>query len=367
MRRTQIYDRYIRNIPTNIIIPVYCVIFAGVSQMKKYLFILYLLGMTLLLPSCSCAGGGDEAGADAASAFTNPIIKNLSADVPWCSFVDGMYYFIEQQGKNVLLRASADVTELDDADHMVIWTLPQSLGESTSGAVIYRLDGAWYVYLGVTRDINHRDIYVIENREANPFKGSFRLKSRLDTGNADCIAIHPNILEMHGCRYILWSGWDEPRKFEERQNLYIARLSDPWTVEGHRVKISEPEFEWERQCVGRDGSNVAYPIYVNESPCAIESPDHSRLLLFYSASFNTTPYRCIGMLSMDTSSDPMDPSSWVKCPEPVFRMSEQNSIYSVGCPCFVPSPDGKELFLWEMRRCMKYGWKIQRLVGMILI
>lgn len=313
--------------------------------MKKCLLILYLFGINLLLTSCAGVRNGGETVADAASFFTNPILTNLSADIPWCTFVDGMYYFIDQQGKDVMLRASSDVTALDDADHMVIWTLPQSLGESISGAVIYRLDDAWYVYLGVTRDINHRGIYVIENKEANPFKGSFRLKSRLDTGSEDCIAIHPNILETRGCRYVLWSGWDEPRKFEEKQNLYIARLSDPWTLDGHRVKISEPEFEWERQCVGRDGNNVAYPIYVNESPCAIESPDHSRQLLFYSASFNITPYRCIGMLSMDASADPMDPSSWVKCPEPVFRMSEQNGIYSVGCPCFVPSPDGEELYL----------------------
>lgn len=313
--------------------------------MKKSILISCLIGLNLLLSSCSCVRDRDAAGSDSASVFTNPILTNLSADVPWCSFVDGMYYFIEQQGKNVVLRASADVTALDDADHMVIWTLPQTLGESASGAVIYRLDNAWYVYVGVTRDINHRSIYVIENKEANPFKGSFRLKSRLDTGDTDCIAIHPNIMEMHGARYILWSGWDEPRKFEERQNLYIAKLSDPWTVDGPRMKISEPEFEWERQCVGKDGNNVAYPIYVNESPCAIESPDHSKLLLFYSASFNITPYRCIGMLSMDTSDDPMDPSSWVKCLEPVFRMSEASGIYSVGCPCFVPSPDGEELYL----------------------
>lgn len=311
--------------------------------MKKSILIPCLIAIILLLTSCGRSG--DASGADSAAVFTNPILKNLAADVPWCSFVDGVYYFIEPQGKDVVLRASTDVTALDAADRMVIWTIPQSLGESASSAVICRLDNAWYVYVGVTKDINHRSIYVIENKEANPFKGSFRLKSRLDTGDTDCIAIHPNIMEIHGSRYILWSGWDEPRKFEERQNLYIARLSDPWTVDGFRVKISEPEFEWERQCVGRDGSNVAYPIYVNESPCAIESPDHSRLLLFYSASFNITPYRCIGMLSMDASSDPMNSSSWEKCPEPVFRMSEQNSIYSVGGPCFVPSPDGDELYI----------------------
>lgn len=315
--------------------------------MKKSILITALIFVSLLLflSSCSCSGNRDEAGTESPLVFTNPILTNLASDVPWCTFADGLYYFIEQQGKDVLLRASADVTSLGDADRMVIWTLPQTLGESASGAVICRMDSAWYVYVGVTKDINHRSIYVIENKEENPFKGSFRLKSRLDTGDTDCIAIHPNIMEMNGCRYVLWSGWDEPRKFEERQNLYIARLSNPWTIEGSRVKISEPQFEWERQCVGRDGNNVAYPIYVNESPCTIESPDHKKMLLFYSASFNITPYRCIGMLSMDTSSDPMDPSSWTKCPEPVFRMSEQSSIYSVGCPCFVPSPDAEELYL----------------------
>jgi len=44
--------------------------------------------------------------------------------------------------------------------------------------------------------------------------------------------------------YIIWSGWEADENIE--QNLYIAKLSSPTEIEGHRVFISRPEYDWEK-------------------------------------------------------------------------------------------------------------------------
>lgn len=293
--------------------------------------------------SCSC-GRTDETKGNSASVFVNPLLTNISSVTSWCTFHDGKYYFIESSGHDILLRSFSDVTALRDAPQAIVYS--NRSYRWLSDPVIYRIDGAWYIYLGIQDgDLNHRSIIVLENTSSDPFAGKFVVKGHLDTGPVDCIAIQPNTFVFHGQRYLIWSGWDEQRTFEEYQNLYIARMSDPCTTFGGRVKISVPQYVWERQWIGTRGNTVAYPIYVNEAPCPLESPDGSRLMIFYSASLRWTPYQCIGMLSMDAEKDPMDAQSWTKNPEPVFEPSEEVDIWSVGRPCFLPSPDSSELFL----------------------
>jgi hypothetical protein len=43
---------------------------------------------------------------------------------------------------------------------------------------------------------------------------------------------------------MIWSGWEGDQN--GAQNIYIARLTNPWTVEGPRARISRPAFPWEK-------------------------------------------------------------------------------------------------------------------------
>lgn len=292
---------------------------------------------------CSC-DHADRIQDNSDAMFVNPLLTNISSVTSWCTYYEGKYFLIESSGHDIMLRSCSDVTALRDAPQSIIYS--NKSYRWLSDPVIFRIDNAWYIYLGVQDgDLSHRSILVLENTASDPFSGKFAVKGRLNTGPEDCVAIQPNTFVFRGQRYLLWSGWDEQRTFEEYQNIYIARMSDPCTILGERVKISVPQYVWERQWIGTRGNTVAYPIYVNEAPCPLENPDGSRLMVFYSASLRWTPYQCIGMLSMDADKDPMDAISWEKNPEPVFAPSEENDIWSVGRPCFLPSPDGSELFL----------------------
>ena len=43
--------------------------------------------------------------------------------------------------------------------------------------------------------------------------------------------------------YMIWSGWEGDENGQ--QNIYIAKMKNPWTIEGNRVQISSPTFDWE--------------------------------------------------------------------------------------------------------------------------
>lgn len=344
--RVQIIDKYDNrnfDIRTNIDknTPNYYI--CSVRLVKNIFALSIVLSLSYMSVCCSC-NHEDGASEDSADMFANPLLTNISSVTSWCTYQDGAYYFIESSGHDIMLRSCGDLTALREAPQAIVYS--NKSYRWLSDPVIYRIDGGWYIYLGVQEgDLNHRSIIVLENPSSDPFSGKFIVKGRLDTGPDDCIAIQPNTFVFRGQRYLIWSGWDERRTFEEYQNIYIAKMSDPCTVSGERVKISVPQYVWERQWTGTRGNTVAYPIYVNEAPCPLESPDGSHLMIFYSASLRWTPYQCVGMLSMDAEKDPLNAQSWTKNPEPVFAPSEENDIWSVGRPCFLPSPDGTELFL----------------------
>ena len=151
----------------------------------------------------------------------------------------------------------------------------------------------------------------------------FVLKSKL-AAPEDRWAIDGTVLEMpNGKLYFIWSGWRGTENVA--QSLYIAPMSNPWTISGNRVRISRPEYSWEKNWLP-----------INEGP---ETLWHgNKLFVIYSASAFWTDY-CLGQLTW-TGGDVMDPKSWVKSPVPVF--SGTASVHGPGHCSFVQSPDDKE-------------------------
>ena len=186
---------------------------------------------------------------------------------------------------------------------------------------------------------------MLENESADPMKGEFVMKGRISTDEDNNWAIHASTFEHGGKRYLIWCGWQKRRVYQENQCIYIAEMENPWTLASDRILISEPEYEWECQWISIDGNKTAYPIRVNEAPQFFYSLKKDKLLIYYSASGNWTPYYCVGLLTADTDSDLLNPASWKKAPEPVFKQVPENHVYGPGSICFIPSPDGKEWYM----------------------
>lgn len=111
-------------------------------------------------------------------------------------------------------------------------------------------------------------------------------------------------------------------------NLYIAKMSLPWSIEGIQTLLTRPEYDWE--CVG---------FLVNEGPAVLKR--NGRIFLTYSASATDHHY-CMGMLTAREDADLLDASSWTKSPVPVFRSSDESSQYGPGHNGFTVTEDGTE-------------------------
>ncbi|MDR1881530.1 MAG: glycoside hydrolase family 43 protein [Prevotella sp.] len=322
-------------------------------------FTVVIIIFTVFASSCKKKESRPELNANVfADTYTNPLLPTGAR--PWAAYHDGKYYYLQDSDDRIVLWRTSDITSLKNAPNKEVWK-PKDKGAAFHiwGPEIHRIDNKWYIYFSADDgNTDNHQIYVIENASEDPFEGEFTMKGRIRTDKGDNWAILPSVFNHNNKLYMIWSGWQKRRIEAETQCIYIAGMANPWTLASGRVLISKPEYEWERQWINPDGSKTGYPIYVNEDPHCFHTRNKDKVLVYYSASGTWTPYYAVGMLYADAKSDLLDPSSWTKVDKPVFTQNPENQVFATGSPCFVPSPDMKEIyFLYQARSVDKepYG------------
>lgn len=273
--------------------------------------------------------------------FTNPLLA--SGPDPWAIYDEGFYYYIKSRGRSLVLLKTRDITALAQAQEKVIWRAPEGTAHSRNlwAPEIHRLRGAWYIYYAADDgNHHHHRLFVLENTSRDPFAGSFAMKAQIKTDPVDNWAIDGSVFEHRGNLYLLWSGWEVPKVDIETQRLYIARMSNPWTLGSDRVQLNAPEYDWERNWHYPPAGSPKRPVYVNEGPQMLKHGN--KLHVVYSCSGCWTPTYALGMLTTHVDADVMDPNAWIKSTEPVFQQSQENGVYGTGHNCFFKSPDGTE-------------------------
>jgi GH43 family beta-xylosidase len=269
--------------------------------------------------------------------FTNPILPT-GAD-PWITYKDGYYYYTNTLGDSIIIWKTKDIADLRNAPKKTIWIPPvgQRYSREVWAPEIHFIDNKWYLYFAADdgKNDNHR-LYVLENAASDPLEGEWKFKAQL-AETSDKWAIDGSVFRHNNQLYLIWSGWDGD--VNGQQNIYIAKMKNPWTVTGKRAKISEPEYDWEKNGDLNDPNNPPH-VSVNEGPEVLRHGN--KLFLIYSASGCWTDFYSLGMLTASKNSDLMNPKSWKKSPKPVFTQSKENSVYAPGHNSFFKSPDGKE-------------------------
>ena len=272
-----------------------------------------------------------------AATFTNPLLPS-GAD-PWSIYHNGYYYYTNTTGKGVKLWKTKSMADLRTAENKVVWTAPATGPNSHDiwAPELHFFNGKWYLYYAADAGTNtsHR-LWVLENSSPDPLQGTWVDKGKL-TDATDRWAIDGSVFENKGRLYLVWSGWDG--EANGRQDIYLARLRNPWTVESARTLVSKPTYLWERY---GDLTNPNDPphIDVNEGP---EVLHHGRdLILVYSASACWTDYYALGALKASADADLLQASSWTKNPAPVFQQSAATGVYGTGHNSFFKSPDGTQ-------------------------
>lgn len=277
------------------------------------------------------------------------VIAQDGAD-PWVfKHIDGWYYATKTTGIDVQIWRSTSLTTVFSGEHRVIWQSNNSgpACRSIWAPELHFVQSGWYVYFAGTtcddRNENHR-MFVLENPNQDPFSGPFSFRGQI-TDSSNKWAIDGTILELPSRQlYFIWSGWEGD--VNVRQNLYIAQMSNPWTISSNRVEISRPTYPWE----------INHQPYINEGPEI--TIRNNVILLIYSASGSWTNDYCLGLITSTVTSDLMKATSWQKRSTPIFRSG--NNIFGPGHHSLTKSPDNTEDWIvYHSARYSGSGWTRQ--------
>lgn len=269
--------------------------------------------------------------------FTNPLLPS-GAD-PYSFYKDGYYYYTNTLGNRIALWKTKNLADLKNAEQKVIYTPPTGTLYSKEiwAPEVMFLKGKWYAYFAADDGSNdHHRMYVLENASVDPMQGEWVFKGKI-ADPSDKWAIDGDVFEYKKQLYMIWSGWEGDTNGQ--QDIYIAKLKDPLTVDGNRVKISSSDFDWEKNGDLHDAVNPAH-VNVNEGPQALQH--NGKIFIVYSASGCWTDFYALGLLTFTGKDDLLDATKWVKHPTPVFKQSKENEVYAPGHNSFFKSPDGKE-------------------------
>ncbi|MCI3926250.1 family 43 glycosylhydrolase [Paenibacillus sp. TRM 82003] len=276
--------------------------------------------------------------------FKNTLAE-LDTPDPSIVYKDGFYYMtFTHNGADVMVMKSRTL-DFRQAERKVVWYPP--IGEMYSTNLwapeIQFVRGKWYIYFAADdgANENHR-MYALEADTDDPM-GSYTFRGQV-TDETNKWAIDGLVLEHEERLYFIWSGWEGDINIQ--QNTYIAPMSDPVTISGPRVLLSEPDLEWER---------AGGPPYINEGQAILKKD--GRVFLAYSGAGSWTPFYSIGVLKLKEGGDPLNPADWTKAKEPLMAMDDEAGVYGPGHNTFVTSPDGAEQWLvYHATSGINDGW-----------
>ncbi|NIK68261.1 MULTISPECIES: family 43 glycosylhydrolase [unclassified Paenibacillus] len=275
--------------------------------------------------------------------------KNTLAEIdtpdPAVVYKDGYYYMtFTHNGADVMVMKSRTI-DFKQAERKVVWY--PDIGTNYSAELwapeIQFLQGKWYIYFAADDGLNenHR-MFALEADTDDPM-GSYTFKGQVKD-DTDKWAIDGLAMELNDKLYFVWSGWEGD--INVQQNTYIAPMSDPLTISGPRVLLSEPDLEWEK---------AGGPPYINEGHSILRH--NGQVHIVYSGAGSWTPFYALGMLSLKEGADPLVASNWTKAQEPILKMDEDAGVYGPGHNSFVTSPDGTEQWIvYHATTAATDGW-----------
>jgi GH43 family beta-xylosidase len=269
--------------------------------------------------------------------YPSPLVEQR-ADPYLLKHTDGYYYFTGSYPlyDRIVLRRAKTISELPNAEELTVWEKHESgvMSEHIWAPELHFIDGKWYIYFaaGERDDVWKIRPYVLECADENPLTGTWVEKGQVNT-NFQSFSLDATTFVHNGVQYLIWAQKVENDTISD---LFIAKMSNPWTIECEQVDIATPEYEWEQ-----------LGFYVNEGPAVIKR--NGKIFVAYSASATDDRY-AMGLLTADENSDLLDPKSWYKTPEPVLVSSEVTGEYGPGHNSFSVTEDGSaDLLIYHAR------------------
>lgn len=288
---------------------------------------------------------GGHPSAKAAGTFRNPI--GTGAD-PFMVYFNGNYYLTNTQFDSIKMWKSPSIAGLLTAPPITVWTDSNSSRNREIWApAFFQWNSHWYMYYTADdgNDANHR-MYVLQSSGNDP-AGPYTLKARVYDPSNDTWAIDGMLLNNNGALYFLYSSHGQG----VQNALYIAPMSNPWTISGPRTYLPAAGTCTE----------------VREAPATLQR--NGRIFLVYSVCDTGKPDYHLEMATAQDTSNLLDPNSWVYNGVR-FQRSDGVGVYGPGSCGFFKSPDGTQdwmvyhaknttTFTYDRRtsRAHQIGWR----------
>jgi GH43 family beta-xylosidase len=238
---------------------------------------------------------------------------------------NGKYYWTYAYEDRIYIMEAESVDGFAHGEGTLVWTPDkEEYAYQVWAPELHVLDGVCYIYVACDDgDNNNHRMYVLSNGCNDPLTAYKNLGIITDPTNK--WAIDGTILHHATGRYIIWSGWEGDENVE--QNIYIAKLKSPCEIEGERVMISRPEYDWEK--LGGTGTPDGSP-YINEGPFVFN--EQGRTFVAYSGAGSWCEDYCVAILEL-CGENPMDASAWKKWEKPV--LSKNDNFIGMGHASFI--------------------------------
>lgn len=272
--------------------------------------------------------------------FKNPVCSS-GAD-PWVIRDGDDYYYCYSGGDGVCVNKIEALDKITTEGGTKVYTAPAGTMYSKEywAPELHKIDGKWYIYVAADDgdNYNHR-MYVLECTGNDP-TDPYQMKGKI-TDSTDKWAIDGTVLQYKGECYFIWSGWEGD--VNVAQNIYIAHMSNPWTIDSERTLLSEPEYRWEK---------LGGMPTINEGPVALVSNDTVHII--YSGSGSWSDFYCLGKLTFDGTGDILDAASWKKSDEAIFEKT--SDVFGPGHCSFTTAADGSTWIVYHANLVSGSGW-----------
>lgn len=275
--------------------------------------------------------------------YNSPFIEQRADPYILCA-PDGSYYFTASVPAydRIVLRHAPGLFALADADEKTIWMKHEEGDMSLHvwAPELHRIDGHWFIYYAASRkdDIWRLRPYVLECTGDDPVRDPWVELGQMQCADDDIYSFRSFSLDATtftagGTRYLVWA--EKVSVGIQISNLYIARMESPTKLSTAQVLLTTPDYDWER-----------VDIWVNEGPAVLKRGN--KIFLTYSASATGEGY-CMGMLSVDSDADLLDPRVWKKERHPVLSSDREKGFYGPGHNSFTKLPDGRDVCVFHAR------------------
>jgi GH43 family beta-xylosidase len=267
--------------------------------------------------------------------------QDIGGDDPYVIEHDGNYYYCWSNG-------GVMVAKIDGLDKIVkdngvrVFDRAEGGFENVWAPELHYIDGEWYIYVamceGTADNAAHR-MYCLKGTSQDP-TDPFELVGKV-TDPTDKWAIDGTVFKYNDELYTVWSGW--AGNTDGQQNLYIAHMSNPWTIDSERVMISSPSLAYERY----DTS----PAAVNEGPAVLVNGD--RIIVVYSCNGSWGDNYSLTAVYCDAE-NMMKSRGWQKLEKPLLTKGKQT--YGPGHCSFSTAEDGSLWVIYHANLISGSGW-----------